>query len=97
MNIATYTRRLLGAAAGLHAKSLRRIEIAADKAAERAFREAERAGDAVVLAEEAARALREQAAAKYRDANVADACAVATSEAVEAELSLLKQVPGLRV
>lgn len=97
MNIATYTRRLLGAAAGLHAKSLRRIEIAADKAAERAFREAERAGDAVVLAEEAARELREQAAAKYRDANVADARAVATSEAVEAELYLLKQMPGARV
>lgn len=97
MNIATYTRRLLGAAAGLHAKSLRRIEIAADKAAERAFREAERAGDAVALAEEATRELREQAAAKYRDANAADARAVATAEAVEAELYLLKQMPGARV
>lgn len=97
MKVATYTRRLLGAAAGLHAKSLRRIEIAADKAAECAFREAERAGDAVVLAEDAVRELREQAAAKYRDANVADARAVATSEAVEAELAMLKHLPGTTV
>lgn len=97
MNIATYTRRLLGAAADLHTKSLRRIESAADKAAERAFREAERAGDAVVVAEDAVRELREQAAAKYRDANVADARAEATSEAVEAELAMLKHLPGTTV
>lgn len=88
-NLATYTRSLIRAAVSLHAASLARVELAADKSAERAFRKAQQRSEDVRQAEDVVRTMRKQAKDAWAGSNVAEQRSIAVSEAVAAELAAL--------
>jgi hypothetical protein len=92
MNIATYTRSLLRAAAKVHAASLQRVADAAEAAAEKAFDRAEDVALICERAEDALRIMKEEAGNAYHDAHLADVKASAIADAVEEEIGRLGQL-----